>query len=130
MNAIPTDLARADGVVPRPLASMDAQWTALQDAANAVATLAGLVSESPSTEVRDFPSAIAEAGGWRLELAANGLADLAAMMTPGVRALLAVSARGQDPVPAALTLWREYHRARAALLALVPRREPPGQTGR
>jgi len=41
-------------------------------------------------------------------------------MKPGVQALLAVSARGQDPTAAALTLWREYHHARAALLALVP----------
>ena len=40
-------------------------------------------------------------------------------MRAGVQALLAVSARGQDPTAAALSLWREYHHARAALLELV-----------
>lgn len=108
---------------------MSAQWAALQDAASAVAALAGLASERPSAEVRDFPALIDDAGGWRLELATNGVADLAAMMTPGVKALLAVSARGQDPTPAALTLWREYHQARAALLALVPEQGSPGALG-
>jgi len=99
---------------------MSVQWAALQDAAGAVAQLAGLAAEKPSSQVRNFPALIKDAGGWRLELATNGVADLAAMMAPGVKALLAVSARGQDPTAAALTLWREYHHARAALLALVP----------
>ena len=70
--------------------------------------------------MRNFPALIKDVGGWRLELANNGVADLTAMMTPGVKALLAVAARGQDPTPAALSLWREYHHARAALLGLVP----------
>ncbi len=99
---------------------MSVQWAALQDAAGAVAQLAGLAAEKPSGQVRNFPALIKDAGGWRLELATNGVADLAAMMAPGVKALLAVSARGQDPTAAALTLWREYYHARAALLALVP----------
>jgi hypothetical protein len=120
MNAPPTDFARAEGSVQRGPSAMSVQWAALQDAAGAVAALAGLAGEKPSAQVRNFPALIRDAGGWRLELATNGVADLAAMMTPGVKALLAVSARGQDPTPAALTLWREYHAARAALLALVP----------
>lgn len=99
---------------------MSVQWAALQDAAGAVAMLAGLAAEKPSSQVRNFPALIKDAGGWRYELATNGVNDLAAMMAPGVKALLAVSARGQDPTAAALTLWREYHHARAALLALVP----------
>jgi len=99
---------------------MSVQWAALQDAAAAIAAMAGLAGEKPNAQVRNFPALIKDAGGWRLELAATGVGDLAAMMKPGVQALLAVSARGQDPTAAALTLWREYHHARAALLALVP----------
>ena len=120
MNAPPTDFVRPESMTQRGPSSMSVQWDALQDAATAVAALAGLAAEKPSAQVRNFPASIKDAGGWRLELARNGVTDLAAMMRPGVKALLAVSARGQDPTAAALTLWREYHHARAALLALVP----------
>lgn len=123
MNATPTDFAavtRQEGAAARGPSAMSIQWAALQDAAAAVATMAGLAAEKPSAQVRNFPALVKDAGGWRLDLAVNGVADLAAMMKPGVKALLAVAARGQDPTAAALSLWREYHHARAALLDLVP----------
>lgn len=123
MNPPPTDLVRSREpslAGPGPLA---AQWAALQEAGAAVAALAGLAAERPSAQVCDFPAGVAAAGGWRLELASAGVADLAAIMRPGLQALLAVSDRGQDPTAAALALWREYHHARAALLALVPAQE-------
>ena len=126
MNAPPTDLAvagRTESSARFAPSSMSVQWNALHDAAAAVAAMAGLAAETPSARVRDFPELIEDAGGWRFELARNGIADLSAMMRPGVTALLAVSARGQDPTAAALSLWREYHHARAALLGLVPERE-------
>ena len=126
MSAVPTDFAlRPEGAAPRGASAMSEQWAALQDAADAVAALAGLAVEKPTAEVRNFPTLITDAGGWRLDLATAGVADLAAMMAPGVKALLAVSERGQDPTAAALTLWREYHHARAALLALVPEQGRP-----
>jgi hypothetical protein len=123
MNAPPTDFAaagRREGLAPRGSSTMSVQWAALHDAAAAVAAMAGLAAEKPSAQVRNFPALIKDAGGWRFELARNGVSDLSAMMRPGVKALLAVSARGQDPTAAALSLWREYHHARAALLGLVP----------
>ena len=122
MTATPTDFAaaRPESTALRGPSAMSQQWAALQDAAAAVGAMAGLAGEKPNAQVRNFPALIKDAGGWRLDLAATGVADLAAMMKPGVQALLAVSARGQDPTAAALTLWREYHHARAALLALVP----------
>ena len=120
MSTAPTDFAaRPDSAALRPADELSEQWAALHDAANAVAGLAGLAAEKAAPEVRDFPAVIADSGGWRLDLARSGVADLAAMMTPGVRALLAVSRQGQDPTAAALTLWREFHHARSALLALV-----------
>lgn len=96
------------------------QWAALQDAGSAVAAMAGLAPEQLSQKVRQFPALIKDADGWRLELAKNQVADMTAMMQPGLSALLAVNARGQDATAAALTLWREYHAAREAVLLLLP----------
>lgn len=100
--------------------AMSVEWAALQDAAAAVAAMANLAPERTSPEIRNFPAIIRDAGGARLELAEQGIADLGAMMRPGLTALLAVRARGQDATTPALTLWREFHHARAALLALIP----------
>lgn len=99
--------------------SISAQWAALHDAAAAVATLAGLPPAEANPQVRNFPALIRDAGGWRQELAERGTADMAAMMQPGLTALLAVNARGQDATAPALILWREFDKARSALLALV-----------
>jgi hypothetical protein len=123
MNASPTDFAvagQAESSGRLSPSSRWGQWEALHDAAAAVAAMAGLAAERPTAQVRDFPAMIEDAGGWRFELARNGIADMSAMMRPGVTALLAVTARGQDPTAAALSLWREYHHARAALLGLIP----------
>ena len=104
----------------RNIQSLSVQWTALQDAAAAVAAMAGLAPEKPTPQIRNFPALIKDVGGWRFELATDLIGDLTAMMRPGVTALLAVNARGQDATAAAVTLWREYHHARNSVLALVP----------
>lgn len=98
---------------------MSAQWAALHDAAAVVAALAELSPEEANPQMRNFPALIRDAGGWRQELAERGIADMAAMMQPGLTALLAVNARGQDAAAPALILWREFDKARSALLALV-----------
>jgi len=96
------------------------QWSAVQDAAEAIAMMAGLAKEEPSDKCRNFAILIRDVEGWRLELAKNHVADMAAMMQPGLAALLASNARGQDATAAALTLWREYFVAREAVLDLLP----------
>ena len=108
------------GAAPHAPQSLSARWSALHDAADAVGMLAGLAPEKPSQNVRGFPAAIKAAEPWKADLAERGVADISAMMTPGLTALLAVKARGQDATAAALTLWREFHSARSALLALAP----------
>ena len=126
MNVHTSNFARPATAPAEPQAvraapsAMSVQWAALQDAGAAVGALAGLASEKPSPQLRNFPALIKDAGGWRHELAERGVADLAAIMQSGLKALLAVHARGQDPTAAALTLWREFHAGRAALLALTP----------
>ncbi len=106
--------------------STSMRWAALGEAGQVVAMLAGLEAERPSKDVRNFPALIRDAEKWRRDLADRGCADLAAVMEPGISALLAINARGADCKPAALALWREFVTARDAMLALLP---PSGQLG-
>ena len=99
---------------------MGMKWAALHDAASVVAKLAGLENEPMRAEVRNFPAVMRDTGGWRRNLADQGIADLSAIIEPGLAALLAVHARGSTTAPAALALWREFDAACAALLALTP----------
>ncbi|BEV02177.1 hypothetical protein [Novosphingobium olei] len=96
------------------------KWAALHDAAAVVASLAGHPPEARKAEIRNFPALARDAGGWRYDEARRGVDDLAAMMEPGLSALLAVHARGLSAAPAAHALWQEFVAARAVLLELVP----------
>jgi hypothetical protein len=128
MNAVPPSFAAAPRTAAPPRAAfaqsgasaMSVRWTALADAANVVATLAGLEAERTTAEVRNFPALVRDAEPWRREQAENGIADLAAVMEPGIAALLALHARGADSRPAAMALWREFVSARGAILSLLP----------
>jgi hypothetical protein len=100
--------------------ALSLRWSALHDAANAVAALAGLAAEKPDLAVRAFPGRLRDAGGRRFQLVDHGVADIAAFMQPGLAALLAVSARGQDATAPALALWQEFYAARAAVMGLLP----------
>lgn len=100
--------------------AMSMKWSALHDAASVVAMLAGVAAEPMRADVRNFPALMRDVGGWRRNMAEQGIEDLAAIMEPGMAALLAVHARGVSPASAALALWQEFHAARAALLALTP----------
>lgn len=100
--------------------AMSIRWTALHDAAGAAGMLAGLAAEPIRPEIRNFPAIMRDLGGWRRDQAEQGVEDLAAIMEPGLAALLAVNARGVNPAAAALALWQEFQAARAALLALIP----------
>ena len=96
-----------------------AKWSALHDAAGVVAYLAGLGEQPRTPEIRNFPAALRDAAPWRRRIAQQGVDDLAAIMEPGIAALLAVNARGADARTPALALWREFDAARTALLDLA-----------
>ncbi|MFM5892988.1 MAG: hypothetical protein ACKOQM_00935 [Novosphingobium sp.] len=100
--------------------AMSMKWSALHDAVGVVGMLAGLAAEPTRPEIRNFPAVMRDTGGWRRDLAEQGINDLSAVMEPGLAALLAVHARGANPAVPALALWQEFQAARAALLALVP----------
>ncbi len=114
MSAGPSSLAKTVSACPTVLT-----WSALHDAAGIVANLAGLAPEPSRPQVRNFPALVRDAGGWRTALAEQGIDDLAAIMEPGIAALLHVHARGASCAAAALALWHEFVRARAGLLALA-----------
>ena len=105
--------------------ALSLRWAALHEAAGVVAILGGSAAESMGPELRSFPAVMRDAGGWRRSMAEQGIADLAALLEPGIAALLAVQARGVSPAVPAAALWHEFDAARAALLALVPPSNAP-----
>ncbi|SFF77859.1 hypothetical protein SAMN05518801_101453 [Novosphingobium sp. CF614] len=105
---------------PDPASALGMKWSALHDAASAVAAMAGTECAAISSDIRNFPATVRNAEGWRRTLVEQGIEDLSAIMQPAVSALLAALAHGADPRPAALALWREFVAARDALLGLAP----------
>ena len=82
------------------------KWAALDEAAAVVAGLAGV----PLDRTGDFAEALDATPPSRRELARQGIEDLAAMMEPGLSALLAVHGHGGDTTLGAerphLSEWR------------------------
>ena len=105
--------------IPEP-AALSAQWDAVHEAAAAVAILAQLGEEPTEKAIRELPARAVAIGGPRLEMIMHSVDDLAAILQPGLRALLTMTSKGQDTTSAALTLWREFHNARSAIVALAP----------
>ena len=125
-NARPLPATGRPGFGQGAASALSMKWAALHDAAGAVALIAALEPEPMTAELRNFPAIMREAGGWRRVMAEQGIADLSAIMEPGLSALLAVNARGHDARPAARVLWEEFLSARNALLALAPPRTGKG----
>lgn len=100
---------------PAP-AALVAQWEALHASA---ATLGKLAQIAPETAGPPFDQLVETALPWQLTLAAQGMDDIAAMLAPGLAALGTLTARGQETAAPALALWREFHAARAGVLAAL-----------
>lgn len=121
MNAMPPFLSGSalPGEVSTEPGMAVVRWHALVEAGELVAELAGADVALASEELRSVPELIGQADGWRREHAERGIDDLAAVMEPGIAALLAINESGADPRPAARALWREFLAARVALLTLL-----------
>ncbi|GGN41348.1 hypothetical protein GCM10011349_03340 [Novosphingobium indicum] len=100
--------------------ALSMKWSALHDAAGAVATIAGVACAPLPAEVRNFPAVMRDEGGSRRAMAEQHIEDLSAIMEAGLSALLSALARGVDPRGGAKALWREFLTARDAMLALAP----------
>jgi hypothetical protein len=105
--------------------ALSMKWSALHDAAATVALLAGIEAQAMTQDVRAFPLSVRDAPPAVRELVENGVADIAAIMEPGLSALIAAHARGASPHAAAMALWDEFLGARDALMALTASRTPP-----
>lgn len=112
------ETAQSQAAVKR--CSIAERWKDLHQSAEHLARLAALSPEPFRGEIAAFPGMIGEAHEWQRELAWQGLEDIDAMMRPGLAALHTITARGASPTAPALSLWREFHAARSALMALAP----------
>jgi hypothetical protein len=99
--------------------SLAAGWELLHEAGEAVSGLAQLGREPLALVPRDFALRAAAAGPARLALAEQAIDDCAAALHTGLTVLIAAGEAGRDCTAAALTLWREFDRARSGLLALT-----------
>jgi hypothetical protein len=112
----PEPILSAPPAPPAAAATLAAQWQALHVQAAELAALARIAPEAAPTPLAPL---IENARDWQRNLAAQGLADIAAMLTPGLAALATLTARGQDTAAPALALWREFHAARSGVLAAL-----------
>lgn len=103
----------------RPVGTLARRWEDLHTTASQLAKLAGLAPEPHSPDLAAFPRLLDEASDWQRDLAWQGIEDISAMMQPGLTALSTLTARGQDASAPAMALWREFHAARASVLAAV-----------
>ena len=117
MNAVPPSFDAALALDPHVAAGQ--RWEALAEAAGVVATLGGIEPQPATPAAPDFAGLIRDADPLRRERAEHGVADLVAVLEPGIAALLAVNARGADPRPAAQALWREFEATREAVLSVL-----------
>lgn len=96
--------------------ALAARWQSLDDAGRVIASLAQEPEPQPATQ---FAARIEAGADERHLLALRGVDDLAAMIEPGLSALLYICENGGDARAPAMALWREFSAARAALLALA-----------
>lgn len=120
MDATPIsfDSAAPFGFAPDS-GSTAARWSAVTDAARVVAALAGLSDQDLAAEPGGFLAALGVAPRWRRDLAEQGVEDIAAIMEPGLAALIAVHRAGGDASVPARALWWEFAASRDALQALA-----------
>jgi len=127
MSALPPDdmrrLRETAFAARHPVDSMLAKWQAIDAGTARLARLAGLGGADrrtgePGTQTR-FIGALAHASEWQRELAWQGVEDVEAMLQAGLHALEVIESRGRDTHVPALALWREFHAARAGMLAVL-----------
>lgn len=106
------------GEFAEPPGGLAASWALLHEAGEAIADLAQLGHQTAGLSPRDFAMRAATAGPVRLALTEQAIDDCAAALHCGLTALMTATEQGRECTAAALTLWREFDRARGGLLAL------------
>lgn len=116
MASLPPEPILSATAAPATNAALSAQWDSLHARAAELCALAGIAPEGTPEPLAPLLGPTRE---WQRNLAAQGLGDIAAMLDAGLAALATLSARGQEPHAPALALWREFHAARASVLAAL-----------
>ena len=125
MSALPPKPMRAMREAPAagyPAAHADAlaaRWDTLHAQAEQLAHLAMISPEQAPAARMALVSMLGEAEEWQRELVQRAIEDIDAMMSQGLTALATVTERGQDASVPALALWREFHQAREAVVAVA-----------
>lgn len=117
----PEPILPRDAAVPTAGATpvaLERAWLDMHGQAAALAQLAQISAE-PDQFSPSLNGLIADTQPWQQTLLAQGIDDVAAMLGSGMAALATLSGRGQDTAAPALALWREFHAARGALLAVL-----------
>ena len=117
MNALSHDFPLRSGT--HTAGSLHDRWHAAHDAGRAVARLAQLADEDLPPEALGFPARADGLGTARRTLISDAIDDLTALLHVGLRSLSALSEQGRDTTAPALQVWREYHGARSAIMALA-----------
>ncbi|MFN2099425.1 hypothetical protein [Altererythrobacter sp. MF3-039] len=94
-------------------------WKTIHDKAHEVALLGQLGSERLDNRVIGFIDKAKASPAFRQALIWRAIEDISAMLAPGLSALQQIETEGRDPTAAAVTLWREFFKARSAVLDLV-----------
>lgn len=105
----------AEDAAPEVLAEA---LVALHGKAAALALLARIAPE-PVEIGGELGAVIVRAAPWQRALVARTISDCAAMLETGLTALFTLQRRGQDTAAPALVLWREFHAARAGMVAVL-----------
>lgn len=116
MASLPPEPILSAPSAPPVGAALAAQWEGLHAQAAGLSAMAGIAPEAAPSPMASLTET---ARDWQLALAAQGLADIDAMLGAGLAALATLTARGQDTAAPALALWREFHAARASVLAAL-----------
>jgi len=116
MASLPPEPILSAPVAPASDAALAAQWELVHARAAALCSLAQIAPEAAPEPLAPL---LGSARDWQRNLAAQGLGDIEAMLSAGLSALAALSARGQETHAPALALWREFHSARASVLAAL-----------
>lgn len=111
----PIPVAVAADAAPEVLAEA---LVALHGKAATLALLARIAPE-PVEIGGELGAVIARAAPWQRALVAQTIGDCAAMLETGLFALGTLQRRAQDTAAPALVLWREFHAARAAMIAVL-----------
>ena len=125
MSALPPEQMRSMRAPFAPDTSDSAlvkRWDNLHEAANELARTAGLSPERAGGAASGFAACLTAASGWQRSMVVQGIDDIEAMMRPGLEALDTLTDREVDVTVPAQALWREFHHAREAVLALIAQR--------